>query len=1335
MSSDDGQGTEEAILAQLAKVMEPIGEAAKNDSVEQLLTDMGLTDDVLGVKVDAVKQEVQKITSDWNTLESAIIQPLSQGNEPDLSNADDVFKALKSLFKTIKSLDDIEAPDPDVEAIGERVFDYLLIVYLADEHPTAHSLLVIIGVIKPDAGPGAAGDLDLAAFANVFASPKDLAGDLFNWGKQEFEPYVVLFYVKGVISALGLEAAFQEAAQDVQQAIDGLNDGSNGNGANGGTGTNGGGGNGNTGGNGGNGTGGGGGNGGTGTNGGSGTGGGNGGPAVTGPSAEIANKQLNINVFTVSDSSGSGEMGIHIIPVPGKNDDLPGLAIRPFTNGQAEVSEDLDQGWSFNAKVSGNANWAMKITADTSGKIQPEMLDLDTSAPVEREAHADAKLTYEPSGEAEITPILGDPEKTGIGVRYFQTHAKIDYDGETVVFVVEIPARGRIQVTPEGGFLKKVVPDGVAYDFDATVGWSSESGFYFERGGTLEMSLAQQKQLGPLLLEEIYAAVEPDSPSEGSGGGGGGSSSGSGGSAGGGGGGGLSGGGGGSTGGGDSSGGGVGADADVDASASADVDLQEGTITIQGAASGTVELGPVKASVKRMGVQGEVSFPEDGGNLGPAQLDMAFKPPEGVGISIEAGAVSGGGYLEFDHENERYAGVLQIKAGSLTINAVGLLTTELPGGKDGFSLLLIISGEFSPVQLGFGFTLNGVGGIVGVNRSMKRKPLGKAARTGSMDSVLFPENPVANSQRIISDLRAIFPPSEGTHVFGPMARLGWGTPTLITADLAVVLEVPTWKIALLGRLSALLPDEKAPLIELNLSVAGFLDPPNKQVAIDASLYDSRIVMWTVSGDMAMRSNYGDDPRFLLSVGGWNPRYDPPKGFPELRRVKANLGAPGGNPKIEFTGYFAVTSNTVQAGAGVHALAKAGPAKIEGKLSFDALIQFNPFKFIVDFHASFSVEIKGKGLSITIDGTLSGPGPFRIKGTIKINILFIEIKVRADVTIGPSKEKEELPPAKVLPKLVAELNKPANWRAQLPESGASWATFREVEAGEGEVLAHPMGEIGVRQTIAPLQFQLEKFGNATPSGYTRFEIDGATVSGSASIEFDATTKEDFAPAQFSKLSDSEKMNSPAFEKHPAGQKMRHSEVYCGYPEGKRNRNRRQTKFGYECTVIDRTKDNWGVDLGELGRFKAEGLPSLSGLTNDQVAALSEVGAVAHSPARMAGNQRFRLDETDQAIVDAQDGGAVSMIDGTDGSEATVRGGGDPDSGGLAGSITMGESRYVIARASDMQRVDLPTADGELSKSQAQRALSRFRSLNPAAAKQLRVVKASRARTDGSGGGSR
>ena len=41
----------------------------------------------------------------------------------------------------------------------------------------------------------------------------------------------------------------------------------------------------------------------------------------------------------------------------------------------------------------------------------------------------------------------------------------------------------------------------------------------------------------------------------------------------------------------------------------------------------------------------------------------------------------------------------------LSLKAIGLLNTKFPDGRPGFSLLIIIAAEFTPIQLGFGFTL------------------------------------------------------------------------------------------------------------------------------------------------------------------------------------------------------------------------------------------------------------------------------------------------------------------------------------------------------------------------------------------------------------------------------------------------------------------------------------------------------------------------------------------------------------------------------------------------------------------------------------------------------
>src|SRR5207249_2934696 len=168
-----------------------------------------------------------------------------------------------------------------------------------------------------------------------------------------------------------------------------------------------------------------------------------------------------------------------------------------------------------------------------------------------------------------------------------------------------------------------------------------------------------------------------------------------------------------------------------------------------------------------------------------------------------------------------YAGVLElVVADFLSLHAIGLITTKMPDGSSGFSLLVIITAEFGAgIQLGFGFTLLAVGGLLGLNRTMLLHPLMEGVRTGSINSIMFPQNVVANAPRIISDLRAIFPPQNGIFLIGPMAKLGWGEPTLVSLSLGVIIEIPG-NIAILGVLKVALPAPDAPLLLLQVNFAG-----------------------------------------------------------------------------------------------------------------------------------------------------------------------------------------------------------------------------------------------------------------------------------------------------------------------------------------------------------------------------------------------------------------------------------------------------------------------------------------------------------------------------------
>jgi len=1368
MNADSNeQTTTQIILRELALVFEPIGEAmveagqGNEDEIEYLLEDMGLDQGAIGSNYDAIKSELERLSDPWSTIDQELITPLENQEIPEISKLDDVFKALKKIVEVIGDLSDIELEDPDLGEAGELVLDYLLIVYLNDNYPGVHSMLSLVGVIKME-GPGDAGDLDLSEFGNVFSNPQDYVDEIFSWGTEQFEPFVVLFYLKGLVEQFGFGGTFTEAAtgqnlpqmpdpesvaedaakellemlfddinlpQDVEdkleqmatdiasEVIQDIAQGQQ--------------------------------------------------PdyealldkvaekaakilkqeaeqelkeelgelpdkedlkerlPIGQPTKVLQDQQFEINMLSIADSSSSAAAGIMLIPVPG-NGGLPGLIIKPYGNVSGEVTEKLGGNWTFNAKFSGQATWAVKVIPDASGKTVPELFDINTGN-VKEEAYGEASVNYQ-SEDDKLTPILGDPKDTGIGVKYFEAEVTVEYKDGEVVVVVRVPTRGHMHVTPKGPFLEKVMPEGIGYDFDATVGWASDTGLFFERGGSLEMSIPSGKQIGPMVLEEIYGALEPKGGGGGRGGGGGNgtstaSSSSNGSSQNG-----QSTAGAGSSNGTGGSGGGSGPSFEGET----DVDLKKGTITIQGALSGSVELGPFMAKVHRVGVEADMSFPEGGGNIGPAQVEIGFKPPEGVGLRIETGPVTGGGYLQFDPDNERYAGVLQLKVKNIQINVVGLLTTELPGGDDGFSLLLIVSGQFPPIQIGMGFTLNGLGGLVGVNRTAKTDVLGDAIREGSMGPILFPENPIANSQRIISDIRTVFPPRSDTHVFGPIAQLGWGVPTLIRIDVGVILEVPSWRIALLGRLSASLPDEEAAIVDLNLAILGVLDPSNKTLSIDASLYDSRVLTWSLSGDMALRSRWGDNPRFVLSVGGFNPRFPKPGDFPELDRVRASMGPPSGNPSIEYYGYFALTSNTVQAGAGVKLRASAGPAKVKGKLQFDALIKFDPFGFIIDFHASLSVTIKGKGLSLKLDGTLKGPSPFEITGTLKIEILFITVTANVDVTLGSDSDDEGLPPAKIMPELTDALGKTKNWSANRPSAANNMVSLREPEGGEETVYAHPLSEIGVRQTVVPLEFKLEKYGNASPTGLNKFAIDGASVKGGTALNLGAKTNEQFAPAQYRKMSDQEKLDSPPFQGEVAGQKMEHEGIYVGDDTAE---NVRKARLGFESSIVDKTYENRGTPLGDLGGFAVHGKDPISTISLDTADALADVSAVANSSLRTTGPERFRPGAEEMQAYKQQLSGVpvTTKTNGESGEKQVVRGGMTPEEGGLSASITTGEGSYVVTNKKTMKRVDIPTLDQQpTTKEEARRGLSEFAETNPHRAKQLQVVEAGQARSSGQNG---
>lgn len=547
--------------------------------------------------------------------------------------------------------------------------------------------------------------------------------------------------------------------------------------------------------------------------------------------------------------------------------------------------------------------------------------------------------------------------------------------------------------------------------------------------------------------------------------------------------------------------------------------------------TGSATLGPFTVTVQEIGIAAALTAVTAGrsGTFGSTDLTLAFKPPSGLGFALDLGVVTGGGFIYVEPDGTGYAGILDFGVLSVRICAVGIVDTALPGG--GWSLFLALYIGIPSVQLGFGFTLTGVGGLAGVHRGLDTAALLSVIRQGDLDNLLFPPDPIANAPVIIAQLDAVFPSAAGRYTFGPVVRIGWGTPTLVEATLGVVISVPEpIVVAVLGTVTAVLPVEELDLVALHLDVAGVIDTGAQTLTIDASLHDSHVIGFALSGDMSLRAAFGDLPSFLLALGGFHPGFDPLVGFPTMQRLSLAIDA-GSVLQVHFDCYFGISSNTVQFGARIEIEASIEGFGIEGGTEFDAVVQFSPF--LVTTHLGFHVAITAGSVDLAgvwLDATVSGPNPWHITGFARFKLLGFEEELPVDETIGRRRDEPAVEAADVRQQIRDALGLEGAWSVSTPGTGVDPdVTVSAIELAPGELVADPASVVTVAQQAAPLGLPLDKAGDAPVGGYTTFLLEAGTGGLAAS----GSVLDWFAPGYFLELAPTEGLSSPSFELLTAG----------------------------------------------------------------------------------------------------------------------------------------------------------------------------------------------------------
>jgi hypothetical protein len=546
----------------------------------------------------------------------------------------------------------------------------------------------------------------------------------------------------------------------------------------------------------------------------------------------------------------------------------------------------------------------------------------------------------------------------------------------------------------------------------------------------------------------------------------------------------------------------------------------------------SVSLGPVEVGVSLPSAIERFEFDPN------VTQSIGVLPPTGASLAVNAGVIHGNGALDFQESPLRLAGSFGVKLGTIDVFAFGILERT----DASFALLLLLGARFVPaIELSFGFSIGGVGGLIGINRRADSDALRARLASGAVVDALFPANPTQSAPAILGTLGAIFPAAAGSFVVGPTLQLAWlkiGAAAFAQVDLGLFIELPgPSRIVLIGRAQAELPGTGSAILHLRLDLLGIVDFQQKIVSFDASLVGSHVLQtFRIAGDAAFRYHWGPGPYSVLTVGGFYPGFNPaPAVLPPLRRASIAL-----NPGISVgltlraEAYFAVTTSSFQLGGRIEALMGIGKVGLAGWIQLDAIVQFAPFSFHLEGTLGFAVRVGSRSFGeMDVHLVVDGPGPVVVRASVEIDVLFFDISVshtfRLGSGAGPPARQSDLRAA-----LVEELGRLTNLRA---ENGDDPHVVQAPGPVTDMALLSPVGRLIWSQARAPLGTPIQKV-DGIPFGSTTVGAGGPPVPVSRTATVTGVSQKDqtyewFSPGAFRARTNSQALAQSSYEEQLSG----------------------------------------------------------------------------------------------------------------------------------------------------------------------------------------------------------
>ncbi len=388
---------------------------------------------------------------------------------------------------------------------------------------------------------------------------------------------------------------------------------------------------------------------------------------------------------------------------------------------------------------------------------------------------------------------------------------------------------------------------------------------------------------------------------------------------------------------------------------------------------GSAELAGLSVDVVGLGVKVPVMTPQD---LGRYRLTLS-----GLEIAFAGGPVSiNGGLVEVRAgDGVEYDGTLAVQAGQFGLGVIGSYGTVKVADKE-----LVTMWAFGFLNAPIGgppcFYVTGLAAGFGYNRSL--------ALPGQDEVSTFPLIEAVTSTDTMDKWRK--DPGQALAALGEYVKAQPGEYWLAAGvkftsfellDSFALLAVQfgaDFTIALLGVSTLTVPNAGGepiePIARATLGLEAVFKPTSGTLALSAVLSPDSYVLDKaahLTGGFAF-DVWWQEPhpgQFVLTLGGYSPRFDVPDFYPKEQPLGLNWVV-GGGVQIVGGAYFALTPSAVMAGGELSVTFTSGDLKAWAQASADFLIRWKPFSFAVSIAvsigASYRLSIWGIHHTFTIE---------------------------------------------------------------------------------------------------------------------------------------------------------------------------------------------------------------------------------------------------------------------------------------------------------------------------------------------------------------------------------